>query len=1160
MSLIDYDNFNLLGAPYKEYTNSQIKIRQEKLGNTNKSHKEILWENGKTAYIALASSVDVRNTLLPYSSSFDVPTAPQTDPLTLAILSTDAAFNNDGERRVQALELPGDPENWFGNYISTQYVLFGGTAIANLNVGTDEQTGNLTSANAGRYRFGINRTTDEFNSSAYGLGGTEWGIGAMPGITGFNLKSRNMGSLREVTVNIRANNENQFKIIDNLYCRIGYSMFLEWGNSMYFNNEGEYITETDNLAPSLIPTFLTKKYGNNAVACPSTLLKYIEQNRERSNGNYDAFFGRVKNFTWEFNKDGYYDITLSLISWGDVIESLGIDRQYGDQPVSYEEGFNSTQPNNTSALSTFLSVAAEPEGTTNTVTSYNSAGSVLVTTNSTTEDLSIYKTTLVGDTEKTTADFIRSTSSISVQSDTIPSLNYTRLETSIGKIVSATAQFGSENPYFYIRLGDILDFIKDRLLIYHPECNNEPILDIDTNTDTNWCYYSGINVSADPSKVMVRVPLPYDKFDLDILANQDTIFVDKNNDKVDDTNEADWPYPVNYQSIFSLNTAKLEFFIGTIPNTDIEAGKIMNIYFEHQYLLNTIKQLRDEKTKKLPLFDFVTELCNTANSVLGGVNKLSVRLKNDNVLQIYDQNTLYGLDDLLQEESEIINLYGFQSIPQSKIVKNENLELKFAVLPSYKAGSFVTDFSIKTELTNEFSTTVAIGAQAQGQVIGEDATGLSKWNFGLVDRFYPSKIDSLKKEGNVDDPTISERINRIRKNLKFLWLGYSEGNVTATSNVDTSLITIPNLSRRKNVYYFQHFQTERYNEFVKLQQDYLQEIIKFKVDYDTSLYQSSTAEYYNGNSNQIGMLPINIQITMDGLSGIRIYDQLGVDVRFIPNYYPQALKWIIKGVSHEIVNNKWFTKLDTIAVPKLPRSMDLASFIQRYPGLTAGLPEAGTSGQNATGGNGSSSYNNSPLAKKLISLGRTNGNLAWKDMSFVGVSGGKLAVSTSPSADKPTITLAYASSNAFNTWNVTEPISRWSNTFYMPEPALIKLRDLARMASKANVSFTITSIYRSYAAQDDVKKRYGDKAASPGSSPHGWGGAIDIGELYTAVGGSTDPSANARVRANNPLYLWLEINGPKVGWINPSRLADGAGKDECWHWEWWGDVNLDLLK
>tara|TARA_R110000822_G_scaffold39755_1_gene108873 strand:- start:40 stop:864 length:825 start_codon:yes stop_codon:yes gene_type:complete len=56
---------------------------------------------------------------------------------------------------------------------------------------------------------------------------------------------------------------------------------------------------------------------------------------------------------------------------------------------------------------------------------------------------------------------------------------------------------------------------------------------------------------------------------------------------------------------------------------------------------------------------------------------------------------------------------------------------------------------------------------------------------------------------------------------------------------------------------------------------------------------------------------------MDGISGIRIYDRLKVDTRFFPNYYPQTLLWVIKGVSHEIQNNKWYTKLETIAVPKL---------------------------------------------------------------------------------------------------------------------------------------------------------------------------------------------------------------------------------------------------
>jgi hypothetical protein len=1155
MAKLDYGKTNLVGAPFKDYVNDQIGIRQSKLGQSNKGNQEIVWENGKTAYIALASSVDINNTLNPIPpATTNVPTQAQVEPtLEENIKNTENAYNNDGERRVKnVLELPGDPTNWFGNELAKQYILFGGTSNANLNISSDSTTGDLTKANAGDYRFGVTNNTSEFNNFAYGLGGTEMGINAMPGITGFNVKSRNMGSLREVTVNIRANNENQFKIIDNLYCRIGYTMFLEWGNSQYFNNSGGYISVNDDNAPSLIPTFLTKKYGLNEVSCPSKFLKYIEKNRERSYGNYDAFFGRVKNFSWEFNQAGYYEITLSLISWGDIIESLGVDGQYGSQPVSYEEGGANVQPNNNSALSSFLSIAAQPiqKVTTTLIQSTKEGLSDQLITQI--EAASTFKTTLVAATsdefKTSTGAFVSDSTDITNQtsSDSAPSINYTRLETSVNKIISATAQFGSDK-FFYIRFGDILDFIKDRLLIYHPECENEPIVDIDTE-DTNYCYYSGVNVSADPSKVMVRAELPFDVPTLKILASQDTKFVDKNNDKKDDTTEADWTYEVRFDHIFNLNGAKIERFVQNLANgaSNVPVGKIMNIYFEYQFLLDTIQQLRDQKTKKLPLFDFLNKLCETASSCLGGVNRLAIRLKDDNILQIYDQNPIYGTQD--SPSSNIINLYGIN--PNKRTIDTQSLEETIS-----GEGSFVTEFNIKTELTNEFSTTVAIGAQAQGSVIGEDSTGLSKWNYGLVDRYYPSKIDSLQKANNHENPTTEERINRILGQLKFLWLGYAEGtrfnNVTSTQIV--AGVENPNTATsRDNVYFFKNFQTKRYAEFVKLQQDYLQELIKYKMELDNA---NRDTKY---GTNQIGMLPINISVTMDGLSGIRIYDRLAIDTRFIPNYYPQTLVWIIKGVSHEIRNNKWYTKLETIAVPKLPNEFNLKEFTSSNLEDIANIPQSGPSTQTSTGGNGASSYTNSPLAKKLASLGRRNGYLAYSDMSFLGTSGGEITVNQQGGVVRSTTKLSSSSNLKLNTWNVPQPTTTWAKSWWLAKPAAIKLSDLTRMAAKDGINLTITSTYRSYAYQANTSKLAG--GASQGNSPHGWGGAIDIAELYGAVNGSTDPTVNAQVRANNAVYLWLAENGPKVGWINPRRLADGAGVDECWHWEWWGTANLDFLK
>lgn len=107
-------------------------------------------------------------------------------------------------------------------------------------------------------------------------------------------------------------------------------------------------------------------------------------------------------------------------------------------------------------------------------------------------------------------------------------------------------------------------------------------------------------------------------------------------------------------------------------------------------------------------------------------------------------------------------------------------------------------------------------------------------------------------------------------------------------------------------------------------------------------------------------------------------------------------------------------------------------------------------------------------------------------------------------------------------------------------------------AKSVGYNWTLTSAYRS--KQHQASLGSGTTVASPGSSPHGWGGAADISELYQAVGGSGSPSINSSSRQSNSLYKWMSENGPKFGWHNPYRLADGNGVDEIWHWEYWGPI------
>ena len=109
-----------------------------------------------------------------------------------------------------------------------------------------------------------------------------------------------------------------------------------------------------------------------------------------------------------------------------------------------------------------------------------------------------------------------------------------------------------------------------------------------------------------------------------------------------------------------------------------------------------------------------------------------------------------------------------------------------------------------------------------------------------------------------------------------------------------------------------------------------------------------------------------------------------------------------------------------------------------------------------------------------------------------------------------------------------------------------------RLMDRANqdgIKLTVTSAYRSFEHQASIfATAAAGFAARPGHSNHGWGLAVDIGELFA---GDHSLSGQAKTRQTT-LYKWLERVGPQFGFFNPPLLRDGRGIDEAWHWEWMG--------
>lgn len=892
---------NLLGKSHKQYVQDQIKARQEILGKDARDSKELSWMNGKTSWVRLASSINIENTFTTVANPGVVNTGTTQTPNEITVQKQDKIDGTKvGEKRLKLLDL--DVEAYMGDTLANNLVLHGGVEKHSFN--PDEMS----------KRYGIaevySNTVQTFQ--AYNSKNGDFGLVAMPGIQSVDIKSKSMGSLREASISLRINDPEQLELIETLYLRIGYSVFLEWGNSSYYKNDKsgqgnhQYVKGAD-VEPGLLFDFLSPP--EELKKCPTNFIKRIEEKRKESEGNYDALFGRVKNFSWEFNPQGFYNATLEVISWGDIIESLSIDGFYPDIVLSKlnEEGGEKNESKDIerkdeSLLNGFIYEASLPNnnqiqedinvgqfgGGSRIINQYQPTKNTLI---------SDFTTQIKVKSSTYGQSSIGTPRTVSEASDYSKALIYDRsITNSFEKVIQGAALFGNKNFYSYVRLGDILDFIKDRLSIYLENCPT-PIVDINTDTDTNYCYNPLVNVSADPSKVMINSIIPTDITTLKNLAKGlEREYTNDNPEPRDNT--------IN-REIFGLDkfqdkNVKLEPFTTNkvlsrgkqIANVPV--GLIMNIYFEKEFLYNTIDQLRDKKTGRISLYGFIKALLDEANSCLGGVNKLDLRIVNDQTLEIYDQVPLYGWKDK-EDLPQPFNIFGLQ--PKT-IINNDGSKRVF------NDGSFVTNFGLKTELTNEFATITSIGAQANGSVVGEDGTFLSKWNFGLVDRFYPKKLDSYRKQDQQQDEDLDQKeFEALLEKMTNLWSDYSIQTISGDINVEREDGFIG--GGLKEAYVFPYFRTKSYPQYVKLQKDFLKALIKLK------------AKEQNVLSNQIGMLPINLNLEMDGISGIRIYDQIRVNTRFLPSYYPNYLTFIIKGISHSFNGNRWVTKIDTIAQPKV---------------------------------------------------------------------------------------------------------------------------------------------------------------------------------------------------------------------------------------------------
>jgi hypothetical protein len=297
------------------------------------------------------------------------------------------------------------------------------------------------------------------------------------------------------------------------------------------------------------------------------------------------------------------------------------------------------------------------------------------------------------------------------------------------------------------------------------------------------------------------------------------------------------------------------------PKSNQYSALPLNIYLNFDFITECLKV---DDRGDVNLYEFISSICTGLNKALGGINNLEPIIdETSNTLKIIDTTPIPGRSGEKPEENYLLQLHGYK---KSKDGATSN---------------FIRKLELKTAITPEYATMITVGATAGGYIKGTEATAFSKWNTGLVDRFKedltPGKETSVKKPNEEDEA----EVNYV---TEFLYNGY--------------------VSR----YGFSSFSPGNF----KLVDDLIQKNISVGTEY----YKYLLSKNKSSSGGTIGFIPFKLNFTMDGLSGIKIYNKLEVNTEFLPKAYGNNMDLIVTGVNHRLSNNDWETDIEATIIPK----------------------------------------------------------------------------------------------------------------------------------------------------------------------------------------------------------------------------------------------------
>jgi hypothetical protein len=781
-------------------------------------------------------------------------------------------------------------------------------------------------------RSGINNPSAAYSTKTTGGQTNLRGIRPMPGINSIDIKSKSAyGSLREVVVNFQCWDIKQLEELELLYMRPGYTTLIEWGWLPYLKNDSSLMYNIIPYDGMFIKNITKEKIWED------TFKKSLTESC-----NYDSLFGYIKNYSWSARPDGGYDCTTTIISIGEILESLKVN--YTPQNLKLVE-------NSKGLVFDLISGDVVKKYKKNILAGlFSELYEEVSKNNEGSEDGNIYDAKgynfFILKKDLKTNDDDDEDKLVGAQSNSkqiyinIGGLIYLLNEKNLlqdkksGKPLTPfsirereydKSPLNNDNPEGYLLcLAHPLQLSVDPTICY---IKNETWGNIQPPSDEEIDNTSGNDIvrfsNTDYSSILENINKENSKFDSseEFIVNEvKKISFEPN--ELKEINRQSWArYNKSFYDILDTSLTQSEI-------NDIFGNNNSSTPSERELLSSRIGIIKsdpveDLKEKKEEIQEFIKNasdkskylssdandyfLGNDPYSELGIIGNIYVNLQ-----FLYSLSLDSNLESQDKKEKQEISIYDFLKSMMTSIsdatgnVNNFDIhvdpidgisriiDINYVDTQSRTEAydnafelnlqglnTTVRSYKLESQIFPEQSTIVAIGAQAKGGALGVNSNTMVDFNKNIIDRVLPEKVDANINTEN-EENSRKEQLENLYENLKTIYSYIGDTTGFWSFSPYSSQFDVNNASSYKNA---------------------LRDIISY--------FQSFT----KSDSKNRAIIPTKLSIEMDGIGGLIIGHLFKIPENLLPMGYKggklgSKQGYIITGISHKLNGKDWVTGIE----------------------------------------------------------------------------------------------------------------------------------------------------------------------------------------------------------------------------------------------------------